>query len=90
EIYPGADRTTLLLSLPHRPGELYRILALFNAQGVNLTKLESRPVPGRDFEFMFCFDLDTSVYSPGFIRLMEALEVSADHFTWLGSYTEQA
>ena len=90
EIYPGADRTTLLLSLPHRPGELYRILALFNAQGVNLTKLESRPVPGRDFEFMFCFDLDASVYSPGFIRLMEALEVSADHFTWLGSYTEQA
>ncbi len=89
EVYPGADRTSLLLALPNRPGELYRILSMFNAQGVNLTKLESRPVPGRDFEFMFCFDIDASVYSPAFARLMEALEVSAERFTWLGSYSEQ-
>ena len=89
EVYPGADRTSLLLALPHRPGELYRILSLFNAQGINLTKLESRPMPGRDFEFMFCFDIDASVYSPAFTRLLEALEVSAEHFTWLGSYSEQ-
>ena len=89
EVYPGADRTSLLLALPNRPGELYRILSLFNAQGVNLTKLESRPMPGRDFEFMFCFDIDASVYSPAFARLMETLEVSAEHFTWLGSYSEQ-
>ena len=89
EVYPGADRTSLLLALPNRPGELYRTLSLFNAQGINLTKLESRPMPGRDFEFMFCFDIDASVYSPAFTRLMEALEVSAEHFTWLGSYTEQ-
>ena len=90
EVYPGADRTSLLLALPNRPGELYRILSLFNAQGINLTKLESRPVPGRDFEFMFCFDIDASVYSPAFSRLMETLEVSAEHFVWLGSYSEQA
>ncbi len=89
EVYPGADRTSLMLALPNRPGELYRILGLFNAQGINLTKLESRPMPGRDFEFMFCFDIDASVYSPAFRRLMEALEVSAEHFTWLGSYSEQ-
>ncbi len=89
EVYPGADRTSLMLALPNRPGELYRILGLFNAQGINLTKLESRPMPGRDFEFMFCFDIDASVYSPAFRRLMEALEVSAEHFAWLGSYSEQ-
>ncbi len=89
EIYPGADRTTLLLTLPNRPGELHRILSLFSAQGVNLTKLESHPMPGRDFEFVFCFDIDASVYSPAFIRLLEALEVSVEHFTWLGSYSEQ-
>ena len=89
EVYPGADRTSLMLALPNRPGELYRTLSLFNAQGINLTKLESRPMPGRDFEFMFCFDIDASVYSPAFTKLMEALEVSAEHFTWLGSYSEQ-
>ena len=90
EVYPGADRTSLLLTLPDRPGELYRILSLFNAQGVNLTKLESRPMPGRDFEFMFCFDIDASVYSPSFIRLLQMLEVNAERFTWLGSYSELA
>ena len=89
EVYPGADRTTLLMILPDRPGELYRVLSLFNAQGVNLTKLESCPVPGRDFEFVFCFDIDASVYSPAFARLLETLEVTVEHFVWLGSYSEQ-
>ena len=90
EVYPGADRTTLMLALPNRPGELYRILGLFNAEGINLTKLESRPVPGRDFEFMFCFDIDASVYSPAFDRLMETLGAAAEGLSWLGSYTELA
>ena len=90
EVYPGANRTSLLLTLPDRPGELYRILSLFNAEGINLKKLESCPMPGRDFEFVFCFDIDASVYSPAFARLMETLEVTAERFVWLGSYSEQA
>ena len=53
EIYPGADRTSIMLVLPHRPGSLYKVLAWFYALGINLNKLESRPLPGRDFEFMF-------------------------------------
>ena len=89
EVYPGADRTSLLLTLPDRPGELSRILGMFNAQGINLTKLESRPVAGRDFEFMFCFDMDASVYSPAFTRLLGTLEAAADSLTWLGSYSEK-
>ncbi len=89
EVYPGADRTSLRLTLADRPGELNRILSLFNAQGINLTKLESRPVAGRDFEFMFCFDIDASVYSPAFTGLLETLEVAADSLTWLGSYSEK-
>ena len=88
EIYPGADRTSLVLALPHRPGALYRLLGRFHAQGINLTKLESRPVPGRDFEFMFCVDIDASVYSPSFIRLMEELDVMLEEMTYLGSYSE--
>ena len=90
EIYPGADRTSLMLVLPDRPGALYRILGRFNAQGINLSKLESRPVPGRDFEFMFCFDIDASVYSPSFARLIEELDVTLEQFTYLGSYSELA
>ncbi len=88
EIYPGADHTSLMLVLPNRPGSLYRLLSRFNAQGINLIKLESRPLPGRDFEFMFYFDLEGSVGSPSFRKLIEELDVTLNQFTYLGSYSE--
>ena len=49
EIYPGADRTSLRMVLAHKPGALYQVLSLFNALGINLNKLESRPIPERYF-----------------------------------------
>lgn len=88
EIYPGADRTSLMMVLPHRPGSLYKVLSRFYALGINLNKLESRPMPERNFEFMFYFDLDTSVYSPQFIQLMGELENACERFAYLGSYSE--
>ena len=88
EIYPGADRTSLSMILPHRPGSLYQVLSRFYALGINLNKLESRPLPERDFEFMFYFDLDTSVYSPSFIQLMGELQSICEDFSYLGSYRE--
>lgn len=88
EIYPGADRTSVMLTLPHRPGALYRAMARITALGINLTKLESRPLPDRDFEFMFYFDLDAPVYSPNLIQLIGDLEYMSDSFRYLGSYSE--
>ncbi len=88
EIYPGADRTSLMMVLPHKPGSLYKMLARFYALGINLVKLESRPIPERDFEFMFYFDLDTSVYSEEFIQLMSELGDSSEEYYYLGSYSE--
>lgn len=88
EIYPGADRTSLMVVLPHRPGSLYKLLSRFYALGINLNKLESRPLPDRDFEFMFYFDLDTSVYSPQFMELMGELDDVCESFAYLGSYSE--
>ena len=88
EIYPGADRTSLMMVLPHHPGSLYKVLSRFNALGVNMNKLESRPMPDRNFEFMFYFDLETSVYSPQFTQLMGELPELCEEFTYLGSYSE--
>ena len=88
EIYPGADRTSLMMVLPHTPGSLYKVLSRFYALGINLNKLESRPLPERDFEFMFYFDLDTPVYSPQFIQLMGELQNICEEFNYLGSYSE--
>jgi len=88
EIYPGADRTSIMMVLPHRPGSLYKALARFYAMGIDLTKLESRPLPDRDFEFMFYFDLQTSVYSEEFARLLDSMQEFCDEFKYLGSYIE--
>lgn len=88
EIYPGADRTSIMLSTAHKPGALYKLLSRFYALGINITKLESRPIPDRDFEFLFYFDLETSVYSEEFIQIICELSASTEEFTYLGSYSE--
>ena len=88
EIYPGANRTTVMMTLPHRPGSLCRALSRFYSLGVNITKLESRPIPERDFQFMFYFDLETSVYSGEFGRMIDDLDSISEEFRYLGSYSE--
>lgn len=88
EIYPGADKTSIMLVTPHKPGALYKILSRFNALGINLLKLESRPIPERNFEFMFYFDIEAPVYSERLAQLMSELEQDCDEFTYLGTYSE--
>ena len=88
EVYPGADKTSIMMILPHKPGALYKVLARLFTLGINVTKLESRPIPDREFEFMFYFDLETSIYSEEFIQLMCELEDLCEEFKYLGSYSE--
>ena len=88
EIYPGADRTSIMMILNHKPGALYKVLARMYVLGINVVKLESRPLPDREFEFMFYFDLETSIYSEEFVQLMCELDDFCDEFKYLGSYSE--
>jgi len=88
EIYPGAGKISLMLTLPHRPGELYRLITRFACLGLNLTKLESRPIPGSDFEFRFYFDLEGWVGDPAVRALLCALQQEMDEFVFLGNYAE--
>lgn len=88
EIYPGSDKTSIMMVLNHKPGALYKVLARMYTLGINVTKLESRPIPDREFEFMFYFDLETSIYSDEFVQLMCELEELCEEFKYLGSYTE--
>ena len=84
----GAGKTSIMMTLPHKPGALYNVLARFNAMGINLEKLESRPLPNRDFEFMFYFDIQESIYSDEFMRMVNQLEEMSMEFEYLGSYSE--
>jgi len=88
EIYPGSNKVSLMLSVPHQPNALYHMIAKFSSLGVNLTKLESRPIPGSDFEFMFYFDMDASVYNKEFVHLLSQLESQPELIVFLGCYSE--
>jgi len=88
EIYPGADRISLMMILPHRPGSLYSVVSKFNSLGLNLLKLESRPLPGRDFEFMFYFDIGAPVTAPQTESLFRDLEAAGQELRYLGAYSE--
>ena len=88
-IYPGATRSSIMLGLQKtQPGALYRVLERFYALDINLVKLESRPIPGRDFDFVFYFDLDCTPTSPSFAALLNSLDDVCSWFTYFGSYTE--
>ena len=91
EIYPDASKFSIMLSLPHRPGALNAIISKFASIDVNLTKLESRPIPGMDFEFRFTFDFEASPTDAGVLCLLSELasDPEIEHFDFLGAYAEK-
>lgn len=88
ELFPGAEHTSLMMVTAHRPGSLYRILSILNAAGVNMTKLESRPIPDKDFEARFYLDVDLSIHAPEFASTLAALERECEEMRYLGTYNE--
>lgn len=87
-IYAGANRISLIIACDNKPGALYEILSKLAALGINMTKLESCPVTGRNFEFIFFLELEASVHEPGVLPMLEELERSCANFQFLGSYAE--
>ena len=87
-ITPDADRVSLIFSLPHVTGSLYRALARFAAEGLNLTKIESRPMRTGGFEFAFYLDFEGTAAHAGTVDLLCALSEEMPMFTFLGNYRE--
>ncbi|MDO4436751.1 MAG: prephenate dehydratase domain-containing protein [Coriobacteriaceae bacterium] len=87
-IYPGADRSSIQITLKSEPGALYRVLERIYALNIDLVKLESRPVPGSDFEFTFYFDLACPAVDPAFSALLDSLDDVCMSFRYFGSYSE--
>ena len=88
QIFPGANKISLIAVLSHEPGALNSVLSKFSALGLNLTKLESRPIPGRKFEYMFYFDFEASTADPGIAELLGELRNETEKFVFLGNYSE--
>ena len=62
--------------------------ALFKLRNIENGKLESRPIPGKNFEYMFYFDFEASVNAPDVRALLTALSLENDEFVFLGNYRE--
>jgi len=77
-VYAGASRISLIIACDNKPAAL----------GINMTKLESCPVTGRNFEFIFFIELEASVQDPGVLPMLEEMERSCQSFHFLGNYAE--
>ncbi len=88
EIYPAADKISLMFTISHKPGSLYNIISKFSALGVNMSKLESRPIPGKNFEFMFYVDFDADITEINIQKLITQIQHNCQKFVYLGSYKE--
>lgn len=84
----NAAKISLCFSLPHRTGTLYAVLARFAAAGLNLTKIESRPIPGKNFEYDFYLDFSGNVRDAHTLDLLCALKEELPRFSFLGNYAE--
>lgn len=89
EFYSNAQKISIMTTLPQNtPGSLNKLLAKFSNLGINLTKLESRPIVGSSFEFMFYFDFECDIKEKGVRNLLSELDNSTEQFTFLGAYSE--
>lgn len=84
----NADKISLCFSLPNVTGSLYSVLCRFSSHGLNLTKIESRPMESGDFEYLFYLDFTGNVKSSGVTNLLCALYKELPEFSFLGNYKE--
>lgn len=87
-VYPGANKISIVTTASHTPGGLGSLLTKFGNMGINLTKIESRPIQGHNFEFLFYLDLEASLVDPRVRSLLAELHESQDKFRLLGNYPE--
>ncbi len=85
-IAPDANKISLCFSLPHTTGSLYNVLCRFAADGLNLTKIESRPICGKAFEYLFYLDFIGHVSEKRTLALLRALSDELPEFSFLGNY----
>lgn len=82
----GADKTSLLFSMPSRPGSLLRMLSCFADNNVNMTRIESRPSRKGLWEYIFFVDVDGHIQDETVAASISRLETEASMIKILGSY----
>lgn len=84
--YRGAQRTSLCFALPHKSGSLYHMLSHFIYNKINMTRIESRPIAGKAFEYRFFVDIEGSLENPAVKNALHCIELEALEMKLLGSF----
>ena len=82
----GNDKTSLLLGLLDRPGALNEVLTILSSKNINLAKIESRPVKGKQWTYLFFVDLIGHLEDPEIAEACNILRRTCSYYEWLGSY----
>ena len=86
ELREGRNKISALFSLPHQTGSLHEILTIFAVQGLNLQKIESRPIPGRGWEYLFFLECTGDLLAPGMDGVLHELSQLTADFRVLGNF----
>lgn len=86
EIKNEYNKISILISLPHTPGSLYKILKHFAVNGLNILKLESRPTKDKSWEYFFYIDFEGCINDEFVKSTVELVENSSSFFKFLGNY----
>jgi prephenate dehydratase len=82
----GGTKTSVVFSIGHRPGGLHHALGSFAEEGINLTKIESRPIPGKPFEYWFYLDFLGAPDEAPAARALARLRAASESVRVLGTY----
>lgn len=82
------NKSSLIYSVSDQPGSLHETLKIFADRGINIVKLESRPIHGRPWEYMFYADVEADISDPACSSLLDDLKKTTEFLKILGSYAK--
>lgn len=82
----GQDRTSLLIGTMDKPGSLSEVLNTLSEEGINLAKIESRPIKGKHWKYLFFLDMIGHIEDDTLKKGCARLKEQCSYFEWLGSY----
>ncbi len=83
----NASKVSFCFTLPHEKGSLYNMLSHFIYNNLNMTKIESRPISGRPWEYRFFVDVEGNLRDAGIKNAITGIKNEADSLKILGNFT---
>lgn len=82
----GSGKISIAFEIPHESGSLYRVLSHFIFNGINMNRIESRPIKGRKWEYRFFIDIDGNLQDSAVQNALKGLNEETNHLKILGNY----